>query len=270
MRQRSFTPAANTFVGIFGLLMVTDASAFLTDTGNQRVVMIGKGGAENMQRVQVQDIRSNIASTPAVQSQTTITAQPANTVQYQQKAQYQQPQYEQPQYQPQYQQSYSTQYNNQYNSQYNSTYSQNTAYTQNFNQLFVNTNAVAATVYDLQTGQPLYQKNADATRSIASITKMMTAMVVLDYGQDMRDELVISSSDLVGAKQAGSRLKAGDRLTRSEFMLMMLMKSENPAAKALAGNYFGGYDAFISAMNQKAQSLGMYSTRFSDASWLGP
>lgn len=270
MRQRSFTPAANTFVGIFGLLMSLDASAFLTDTSNQRVVMIGKGGAENMQRVQVQDIRSNIASTPAVQSQTTITAQPANTVQYQQKAQYQQPQYEQPQYQPQYQQSYSTQYNNQYNSQYNSTYSQNTAYTQNFNQLFVNTNAVAATVYDLQTGQPLYQKNADATRSIASITKMMTAMVVLDSGQDMRDELVISSSDLVGAKQASSRLKAGDRLTRSEFMLMMLMKSENPAAKALASNYFGGYDAFISAMNQKAQSLGMYSTRFSDASGLDP
>ncbi|MDO5652477.1 MAG: serine hydrolase, partial [Moraxella sp.] len=155
--------------------------------------------------------------------------------------------------------------NTQYSTQYNSG-----QYSNYGDQFFVTTDSAAVIVLDSQTGQTLYQKNVDSTRSIASITKMMTAMVLIDAGLDMRDEIVLIDSDLVGAKKASTNLKAGDRLNRSEFMLMMLMKSENPAAKALARTYPDGYDAFIQAMNQKAQSLGMYNTRYSDSSGLDP
>lgn len=98
----------------------------------------------------------------------------------------------------------------------------------------------------------------------------MTAMVIVDAGLDMREMITIIPSDLVGAKQATTKLRTDDRLSRSEFTLMMLMKSENPAAKALARTYPGGYEAFIAAMNAKAASLGMYQTRFSDSSGLDP
>lgn len=144
------------------------------------------------------------------------------------------------------------------------------SYNSAFDRLAVSTRASAVVVYDLQTGQPIYEKNVDATRSIASISKVMTAMVVLDAELDMREELTLIASDLKGAKVASTNLKAGDRLTRSEFVLLALMKSENPAAKILARTYPGGYDAFISAMNAKARSLGMYQTRFSDSSGLDP
>lgn len=139
-----------------------------------------------------------------------------------------------------------------------------------FDQLAISTNSSAVAVMDLQTGNLIYSKNIDATRSIASISKVMTAMVVLDADLDMREEITIIPSDLVGAKQASTNLRAGDRLSRSEFTLMMLMKSENPAAKALARTYPGGYDAFIAAMNAKALSLGMRQTHFSDSSGLDP
>lgn len=146
----------------------------------------------------------------------------------------------------------------------------NPIYTPVFEQLAVTTNSSAVAVLDLNSGDLIYSKNIDATRSIASITKVMTAMVLLDAGLDMREEITLIASDLVGAKQASTNLRAGDRLSRSEFTLMMLMKSENPAAKALARTYPGGYDAFIRAMNEKAISLGMYQTRFSDSSGLDP
>lgn len=146
----------------------------------------------------------------------------------------------------------------------------NPVYAPVFDQLAVTTNSSAVAVLDLNSGDLIYSKNIDATRSIASITKVMTAMVLLDAGLDMREEITLIASDLVGAKQASTNLYAGDRLSRSEFTLMMLMKSENPAAKALARTYPGGYDAFIRAMNEKAASLGMYQTRFSDSSGLDP
>lgn len=139
-----------------------------------------------------------------------------------------------------------------------------------FDQLAIITNSSAAAVLDLQSGDLIYSKNIDATRSIASVTKVMTAMVILDAGLDMREDITIIPSDLVGAKKASTNLRAGDRLSRSEFTLMMLMKSENPAAKALARTYPGGYNAFIRAMNDKAASLGMYQTSFSDSSGLDP
>lgn len=139
-----------------------------------------------------------------------------------------------------------------------------------FDQLAISTNSSAVAVLDLQSGDLIYSKNIDATRSIASVTKVMTAMVILDAGLDMREDITIIPSDLVGAKKASTNLRVGDRLSRSEFTLMMLMKSENPAAKALARTYPGGYNAFIRAMNDKAASLGMYQTSFSDSSGLDP
>ncbi|WP_114800236.1 serine hydrolase [Moraxella canis] len=149
-------------------------------------------------------------------------------------------------------------------------YSSQTSYAGSFYDLPVSTSSAAVLVYDLQDGKPIYGKNADVQRSIASISKVMTAMVILDAELDMREEITLIASDLVGAKQASTRLKAGDRMTRSEFTLMTLMRSENPAAKALARTYPGGYDAFIAAMNQKARDLGMYQTKFSDSSGLDP
>ena len=123
-------------------------------------------------------------------------------------------------------------------------------------------------VLDVETGQPLYEKNADVARPIASITKIMTAMVVLDAGLDMREEIMLEPEDFVGPKRASSRLKSGDRMNRAELLLMTLMKSENPAAKSLARNFPGGYDAFMREMNAKARSLGMNSAFFGDPTGL--
>lgn len=143
-------------------------------------------------------------------------------------------------------------------------------YTNAYDRLAVSTNSAAVAVIDLQTGQPIYEKNINSKRSIASITKVMTAMVLADARLDMREEITLIASDLVGAKKASTNLRAGDRMSRSEFILLMLMKSENPAAKALARTYPGGYDAFIDAMNRKAISLGMTQTSFADSSGLNP
>lgn len=251
------------------LLMVggtaTQAHAFLRDNSNQKVIMIGKGGAESMQRevrtVSTQPEQTTIYNQSALVNHSTTTvsssqrhisnSEPAYT--YNSQSNYS---------------SYETPiYSSAATPTYSATYGELDS---SFDRLALSPSSAAVLVYDVQTGQPIYEKNVDARRSIASITKVMTAMVVLDAAQDMREELTISSSDLVGAKQASTRLKAGDRLSRSEFMLMMLMKSENPAAKTLASHYPGGFNAFVSAMNQKAQSLGMHQTRFSDSSGLDP
>lgn len=137
-----------------------------------------------------------------------------------------------------------------------------------YDKLPISTDSRGVVVLDLQTGQPIYEKNADIARPIASISKLMTAMVVLDAGQDMREEIVLEPIDFVGPKRASSNLKSGDRMNRAELLLMALMKSENPAAKSLARHYPGGYDAFIRAMNQKAQSLGMTTAFFGDPTGL--
>ncbi|WP_230656725.1 serine hydrolase [Psychrobacter sp. I-STPA10] len=154
--------------------------------------------------------------------------------------------------------------------------SANTAYTQEYNnynnnyydQLAITTGSRGVMVMDLTTNTPIYEKNADIARPIASITKLMTAMVLLDSGQNMSQEIVLEPIDFVGPKRASSRLKSGDRMNRAELILMMLMKSENPAAKSLARHYPGGYDAFMAAMNRKAQSLGMTSAFFGDPTGL--
>lgn len=132
----------------------------------------------------------------------------------------------------------------------------------------ISTDSRSVAVIDAETGESIYEKDADIARPMASITKVMTAMVVLDAGLDMREEITLDPEDFVGPKRASSRLKSGDRMNRAELLLMALMKSENPAAKSLARNYPGGYNAFMRAMNRKAQDLGMTTAFFGDPTGL--
>ena len=123
-------------------------------------------------------------------------------------------------------------------------------------------------IYDQQTRPPLYSKNSDVQAPIASITKLMTAMVVLDAQLPLDEEISIDVADIDTVKGTHSRLRIGMTLTRSELLKLALMASENRAAFALARTYPGGYDAAIAAMNAKARELDMYNTRFLDPTGL--
>ena len=119
-----------------------------------------------------------------------------------------------------------------------------------------------ALVVDQDTQQVLFSKNPDAVLPIASITKLMTAMVVLEAGQSLDERLLISQDDVDTEKGSGSRLRVGTSLSRGEMLHLALMASENRAANAL-GRYFpGGMPAFVEAMNRKARTLGMRNTRY--------
>lgn len=120
------------------------------------------------------------------------------------------------------------------------------------------------------TGEVLLEKNASTVLPIASITKLMTAMVVLDAGLGLNEELSISEADIDTLKGTGSRLVVGTRLTREEMLQLALMSSENRAASALARHYPGGERAFIEAMNIKARLLGAWDTRYYDSTGLNP
>ena len=119
-------------------------------------------------------------------------------------------------------------------------------------------------------GNVLVSKKADSPTPIASITKLMTAMVVLDAKQNMRQKLTITKADRDTLKLTGSRLKYGAKLTRKEMLRIALSASENRAAHALSRYYPGGKRAFIKAMNAKAKALGMSKTRFRDPTGLNP
>jgi len=125
-----------------------------------------------------------------------------------------------------------------------------------------------ALIYDETTQRPLYTKNPDAVAPIASITKLMTAMVVLDAKPDMEEEISVDVADLDSLKGTHSRLRIGTTFTRSEMLKLALMSSENRAAAALARNYPGGTRAAIAAMNAKARELGMTDTIFRDPTGL--
>ncbi len=127
-----------------------------------------------------------------------------------------------------------------------------------------------ALVMDGSTGKVLYGKGADTPVPIASITKVMTAMVVADARLDMAAPIVLEESDFaaVRGKNSSSNLRVGDRMNRAEALLLALMKSENPAAKSLARTYPGGLSAFVQAMNAKARSLGMTTAFFGDPTGL--
>lgn len=128
----------------------------------------------------------------------------------------------------------------------------------------------AALVYDQNTGKLLYAKNADTVTPIASITKVMTAMVVLDAKLPLDEAITITNEDIDTLKGSRSRLPVGSAFRREDLMRLALMASDNRAASALGRNYPGGLDAFVEAMNTKAKLLNMGSTRFVDSSGLAP
>src|SRR5690606_22858795 len=120
-------------------------------------------------------------------------------------------------------------------------------------------------VVNQRNGEILLERNSTSVLPIASITKLMTAMVVLDARQRLSEALVVSPEDIDTLKGTGSRLAMGTRLTREEMLRLALMSSENRAASALGRYYPGGRAAFINAMNAKAKLLGMWNTRFHDS-----
>ena len=128
--------------------------------------------------------------------------------------------------------------------------------------------SAAVYVQDQATGAVLLEKNPNAVLPIASITKLMTAMVVLDAKPDLRELLAVGEEDVDLLKGTRSRLKVGTLLAREEMLRLALMSSENRAASSLSRHYPGGREAFVVAMNQKAQALGLTDTRFEDPTGL--
>src|SRR5690554_1782156 len=119
-----------------------------------------------------------------------------------------------------------------------------------------------ALVFDLDGSAILYEKNSHDQRPIASISKLMTALVVAESGLPMDEVLTISDEDVDRLRHSRSRLAVGTRLTRGEMLHLALMSSENRAASALGRHYPGGIRAFVRAMNDKARALGMRESRF--------
>jgi D-alanyl-D-alanine carboxypeptidase/D-alanyl-D-alanine endopeptidase (penicillin-binding protein 7) len=117
-----------------------------------------------------------------------------------------------------------------------------------------------ALVYEEETGKVLFEKDAHAVASIASLTKLMTAMVVLDAQQDMQEPITIEEGDVDTIKHSSSRVPVGATLPRSVVMDLALMSSDNRAAAALARTYPGGRSAFLAAVNEKLKTLGMRDT----------
>lgn len=115
---------------------------------------------------------------------------------------------------------------------------------------------------DEASSKVLFEKNSDAPMPIASITKLMTGLVVVEAGQDMNEVLEVTSDDVDRLKYSSSRLPVGAKLTRADMLHIALMSSENRAASALGRNYPGGVPAFAAAMNAKAKALGMTDTHF--------
>jgi D-alanyl-D-alanine endopeptidase (penicillin-binding protein 7) len=127
-----------------------------------------------------------------------------------------------------------------------------------------------ALVVDQDTNEVLMQKNPDEVASIASITKLMTAMVTLDAQLPLDENLLITRDDRTIIGWHGSSLRAGVHLTRAQALHLALMSSENHAAQLLGRTYPGGVAAAVTAMNAKARMLGMNDTVFADPSGLSP
>ena len=128
--------------------------------------------------------------------------------------------------------------------------------------------SASALIVDELTGEQLYASHADRAAPIASLTKLMTAMVVLDADLPLDAQLSISTEDFDRLRGTGSRLRTGATLSRRQMLHLALMSSENRAAAALARTFPGGTPAFIAAMNRKADALGMRQTRFADSTGL--
>ena len=126
----------------------------------------------------------------------------------------------------------------------------------------------AALIVDESRLEILFEKNANIALPMASVTKLMTALVVVESMQDMNEILEITQDDVDTLKHTGSRLRVGTRMSRGNLLHLALMSSENRAAAALGRNYPGGLKAFVSAMNMKAQVLGMSDSYYVDSSGL--
>jgi serine-type D-Ala-D-Ala endopeptidase (penicillin-binding protein 7) len=126
----------------------------------------------------------------------------------------------------------------------------------------------AALVVDQDSGEILLGKNAESTLPIASLTKLMTAIVTLDAELDSNEPVTVTKADVDRLRGSHSRLQVGTTLTRDDMLHLALMASENRAASAIANSYPGGRDSCVLAMNLKAQLLGMTGTRFEDATGL--
>ena len=125
-----------------------------------------------------------------------------------------------------------------------------------------------AIVVNQNTGEIIYQKNADIKASIASLTKLMTAMVVLDSGLDLNKKITITKADIDRVKRTTSRLPIGTKLSRYELLKVALISSDNRAAFALSRSYPSGRKGFINAMNVKAIQLDMQKSQFQDPTGL--
>jgi D-alanyl-D-alanine endopeptidase (penicillin-binding protein 7) len=125
-----------------------------------------------------------------------------------------------------------------------------------------------AYVIDQNTGESLFDKNSRAVVPIASITKLMTAMVVLDSKAALTEQIEVTDEDRDYIKNTGSRLAVGSVLSREDMLHIALMASENRAAAALSRYFPGGRPAFLAAMNAKAKQLGMTDTHFESPSGL--
>jgi len=126
----------------------------------------------------------------------------------------------------------------------------------------------SALVFDERDKEIIFELNADKVMPVASLSKLMTAMVILDADLDMDEVITISNEDKDRIRYSRSRLRKGMQFTRKDLLLIALAASENRAALALARTYPGGSAAFVTAMNKKAGSLGLLKTRFADAAGL--
>ncbi len=117
-------------------------------------------------------------------------------------------------------------------------------------------------------GDVIYGKDIDTVRPIASITKLMTAMVILDSGVDLDEQITVTRDDRDLVQLTGSRLEYGATLSRREMILLAIMSSENRAATALGRTFPGGMPAFVGKMNEKAAALGMRNSHFADPAGL--
>ena len=126
--------------------------------------------------------------------------------------------------------------------------------------------AAAAIIYNPDTGEVLWEQNSQAQRSIASITKVMTALVFLERDPDLSERVTIVSSDV--RRASTTFLRSRDKVTTGDLLRLLLIASDNAAARALTRVSPHGAQGFVRRMNQKAAKLGLWSTRYADSSGL--
>ncbi len=132
----------------------------------------------------------------------------------------------------------------------------------------VNLASVSSMIIDLKNNSVLFEKNSNMVMPIASLTKLMTAMVILDAKLSLKEKIRFTKQDKNNINNYFSRIRIGSELSRADVLRIALMSSENLAASALARTYPGGMPAFVNAMNKKAKTLGMKKTHFVNSTGL--